>query len=92
MSEGLDAGMAAAIAEARAGALEGEIPIGAVVLDPDGRIVARAHNQRESRSDPTAHAEVLALRDAAQALGSGAWRTAPLWSPSSRAPCAPVPS
>lgn len=66
------AGMTAAIAEARVAALEGEIPIGAVVLDPDGVIIARAHNQRESRVDPTAHAEVLALRGAAREIGE--WR------------------
>lgn len=65
-------GMAAALDEARVAAEEGEIPIGAVVLGPDGAIVARAHNERESRVDPTAHAEVLALRAAAAALGD--WR------------------
>ena len=72
LEHGDAAGMTAAIAEARAAAVEGEIPIGAVVLDASGAIVARAHNQRESRIDPTAHAEVLALREAAHVLG--AWR------------------
>lgn len=64
--------MAVALDEARAAAAEGEIPIGAVVVDADGRIVAAAHNRREATSDPTAHAEVLALRAAAQVLGR--WR------------------
>ena len=50
----------------------GDIPIGAVVLDPSGRVMAKAHNSRESGNDPTAHAEILALRAAARKLGS--WR------------------
>ena len=65
-------GMAAAIEEARSAGAAGEIPIGAVVLDRNGVVIARAHNERESRVDPTAHAEVLALRAAARALGE--WR------------------
>lgn len=64
--------MAVAIDEAHAGAAEGEIPIGAVVIGPDGTVIARAHNRREGSHDPTAHAEVLALRDAAIHLGR--WR------------------
>ena len=64
--------MDVALDEARAGADAGEIPIGAVVLDADGNVVARAHNRREGDRDPTAHAEVLVLREAAQALGR--WR------------------
>jgi tRNA(adenine34) deaminase len=68
--------MRAALAEAGAAALEGEVPIGAVVVhlaDPGGpRIVASRHNERERSDDPTAHAEVLALRDAAHHLGR--WR------------------
>jgi tRNA(adenine34) deaminase len=67
----LDA-MDAALEEARLGALAGEIPIGAVIVGADGRILARAHNQRESQQDPTAHAEVVAMREAAHALGR--WR------------------
>ncbi|GAA4611577.1 deaminase [Saccharopolyspora hordei] len=51
----------------------GDVPIGAVVVAPDGRVLARAHNQREALQDPTAHAEVLALRAAAAAHGDG-WR------------------
>ena len=50
----------------------GEVPIGAVVVDADGSVVAARHNERQSSGDPTAHAEILALRDAAEALGE--WR------------------
>lgn len=60
--------MAAALEEARAAAEEGEVPVGAVVA-VDGRIVARRGNERERTGDPTAHAEVLALRDAAAVVG-----------------------
>lgn len=61
-----------ALAEARAAGQEGDVPVGAVLLDPAGQVLAAAGNQREQASDPTAHAEVLALRAAARALGS--WR------------------
>src|SRR5438874_13592264 len=63
--------MAEALLEARAAAGEGEVPIGSVVV-AEGRIVGRGRNAREARSDPTAHAEVLALQEAARALGR--WR------------------
>jgi tRNA(adenine34) deaminase len=63
--------MAVALDEARAAGEAGEIPVGAVVL-VGGEIVARAANERERRGDPTAHAEVLALRAAAEAQGT--WR------------------
>lgn len=46
-----------------------DVPIGAVVLDPEGRVIAAAGNRREADEDPTAHAEVLALREAARARG-----------------------
>jgi tRNA(adenine34) deaminase len=59
--------MAEALAEARTAAAEGEVPIGAVVVF-DGRIVGRGRNARETRRDPTAHAEVLALQEAARSL------------------------
>ena len=68
-----DALMDAALAEAIKGAEAGEVPVGAVVAVGD-RIVARRHNERESLIDPTAHAELLALRDAAAKVGS--WRLA----------------
>ncbi|MGP4018405.1 nucleoside deaminase [Saccharopolyspora sp. 5N708] len=51
----------------------GDVPIGAVVVDQTGRFLGRAHNQREALRDPTAHAEILALRAAAAAHGDG-WR------------------
>ena len=52
--------------------ISGDLPIGALVIDADGAVIARAGNRREATQDPTAHAEVLAIRDAAAALGS--WR------------------
>ncbi len=58
-----------ALTEARAAGEHGDVPIGAVVV-VNGEIVARAHNERELRGDPTAHAEMLALRAAAEATGS----------------------
>ena len=64
-----DALMEVALAEASEGAEAGEVPVGAVVAVGD-RIVARRHNERESLVDPTAHAELLALRDAAAEVGS----------------------
>ena len=63
--------MAEALAEARRAADEGEVPIGAVVVF-DGRIVGRGRNARERLNDPTAHAEILALQEAARSLGR--WR------------------
>lgn len=59
-----------ALAEARAAALRGEVPVGAVIVDPQGRIVARAGNRTRELNDPTAHAEMLAIRQACAALGS----------------------
>jgi tRNA(adenine34) deaminase len=65
--------MSVALAEARAAADHGDVPVGAVVVRLDGaEIVARAHNEREHAGDPTAHAEVLAIRAAATAVGH--WR------------------
>ena len=61
-----------AIEEADAAAVAGDVPVGAVVLGPDGEVLARRHNERELRRDPAAHAELLAIRDAAGALGD--WR------------------
>ncbi len=63
--------MRAALDEARAALAHGDVPVGAVAL-AGGEVVARAHNERELRSDPTAHAELLALRAASEALGT--WR------------------
>jgi tRNA(adenine34) deaminase len=65
--------MRAALAEALVGdSPRREVPVGAVILDPAGALLTRAHNQRESDADPTAHAEIVAIRAAGQALGS--WR------------------
>lgn len=63
--------MAIALDEARAALVHNDVPVGAIVV-VDGEIVARRHNERELTNDPTAHAEMLALRDAATALGT--WR------------------
>ena len=63
--------MREALLEAAAAQDHGDVPIGAVVVHA-GNVIARGHNEREHLSDPTAHAEVLALRAAAAALGS--WR------------------
>lgn len=63
--------MRAALDEARRALDHGDVPVGAVVI-VDGQVVAARHNERELTGDPTAHAEVLALRDAAVAVGS--WR------------------
>jgi tRNA(adenine34) deaminase len=65
-----EAAVTAALAVARAALVVGEVPIGAVVLDPSGAVIASAYNERELGRDPTAHAEVLALRRAGAALGS----------------------
>ena len=63
--------MLEAIAEAEIAAAEGEMPVGCVIVK-DGKIIARGHNEREAGHDPTAHAEIVAIRRAAEALGS--WR------------------
>ena len=63
--------MRMALEEAQKAAAEHEIPVGAVVVK-DGEVIARAHNRRENDHDPTAHAELLALREAARLLGD--WR------------------
>ena len=61
--------MHAALAEARLALAHDDVPIGAIVV-VDGEIVASRHNEREHQGDPTAHAEMLALRDAAAEVGS----------------------
>lgn len=61
--------MEQALVEARACLTTGDVPVGAVVLDEDGVVVATGRNEREATQDPTAHAEVLALRAAARATG-----------------------
>ena len=63
-----------------------DVPIGAVVLDPSGQLLAGARNERERRGDPTAHAEVLALREAAARVGT--WRLTGCTLYSNVEPCA----
>ena len=66
------AAMELALAEARAAVASGDVPVGAVVLGPDGDVIGRGRNTREADADPTGHAEIVALRQAATALGR--WR------------------
>ena len=67
----LDAAMGLALEEALAAVEHGDVPVGAVVL-LDGEVIAARHNERELTGDPTAHAEILAMRDAAAHIGH--WR------------------
>jgi tRNA(adenine34) deaminase len=64
--------MRTALAEARAALQTGDVPVGAVVLDASGAVIARGRNRREADGDPTAHAEIVAIRAAARAVGE--WR------------------
>ena len=64
--------MRAALDEARAALATADVPIGAVVLDGQGAVIGRGRNRREADADPTAHAEVVALREAARSRGE--WR------------------
>lgn len=66
------ASMLLALDEAARAARSGDVPVGAVVLSQDGTVLAVGHNEREATGDPTAHAEILAIRRAAGTLGS--WR------------------
>ncbi|WP_179549336.1 tRNA adenosine(34) deaminase TadA [Herbiconiux flava] len=61
--------MRAALVEARAALDTGDVPVGAIVLDAAGTVIGVGRNEREARHDPTAHAEVLALRQAAETIG-----------------------
>ncbi len=70
-SDNDDVWMEVALEEARAAAAMGDVPVGAVVVI-DGSIIARGRNRREQDNDPTAHAEIVALREAARSLGQ--WR------------------
>ena len=62
--------MADALAEARAAAARGEVPVGAVVVGPDGAVLARAGNRTRADLDPTGHAEIVAIREACRKVGS----------------------
>jgi tRNA(adenine34) deaminase len=64
--------MTLALAEADHAQGSADVPIGAVVVDADGQVIGRGHNEREATGDPTAHAEVLAIREAAKCVGE--WR------------------
>ena len=62
--------MEAALAEAAHAPGHGDVPVGAVLVDPDGRLAAAGRNRREQRNDPTAHAEMLVLSEAARRMGN----------------------
>ena len=64
--------MRLAIEEARRALLHDDVPVGAVIVGPDGEVLGTGHNERELLQDPSAHAEMLAIRAAAQQVGS--WR------------------
>lgn len=64
--------MRLALAEAALAPPTGDVPVGCVVLGPDGSVIGRGHNEREAAGDPTAHAEMLAIHEAARAVGE--WR------------------
>ena len=66
------AAMRRALDEAREAARDGEVPVGAVVLDPSGEVIGTGRNDRERSADPTGHAEIVAMRRAAAARGE--WR------------------
>ena len=70
--------MRAALDQARAAAIAGEVPVGAVVVK-DGVVIAAAHNAPRAQNDPTAHAEILAIRAAAQILGNERLDGCELW-------------
>ncbi|MGI9608312.1 MAG: tRNA adenosine(34) deaminase TadA [Acidimicrobiales bacterium] len=67
-----DEWMVRAIEQAQLASNHDDVPVGAVVVDPEGTVIAARHNERELSGDPTAHAEILALRDAAEIAGT--WR------------------
>jgi tRNA(adenine34) deaminase len=64
--------MRLALKEAQKAAIKNEVPVGAVLTGPDGKVLARGHNRKESNNDPTAHAEIVVIRKAAKKLGG--WR------------------
>ena len=68
-----------ALAEARDAAARGEVPVGAVICGPDGVFLAAAGNRTRAHNDPTAHAEILAIRAACQALGAERLANCDLW-------------
>jgi tRNA(adenine34) deaminase len=72
LAEAVQAGQELAASEERAGTGQDDVPVGAVILDQAGTVLARARNRREAEGDPTAHAEMVAIRQAARAVGN--WR------------------
>ncbi len=78
--------MGLALSEARRAAEAGDVPVGAVACDADGVVVARAHNERQARHDPVAHAEILALQ--AASASRGGWRLDDLTLVVTLEPCA----
>ena len=70
MDMAVESFMELALGEARAAAARGEVPVGAVLVGPDRAVLAQAGNRTRELSDPTAHAEMLVIREAASALGS----------------------
>jgi tRNA(Arg) A34 adenosine deaminase TadA len=87
MTEDDETLMQAALAQAREAALAGEVPIGALIFDPSSKtVVATARNSPISLNDPSAHAEILALRAAGQAVGN--YRLSGLWLYVTLEPCA----
>ena len=81
-----DARMADALDEARACLATDDVPVGAIVIDADGNVIGRGRNERELTKDPTAHAEVLAIREAAEKLGT--WQLAGVTLVVTLEPCA----
>ena len=77
--------MEMALQEAETAAVEDEVPVGCVIVSPQGGVLARAHNQREQLKDPTAHAEMIAITQAAQSLNS--WRLEECWLYVTLEPC-----
>ena len=71
--------MTTALAQARDAALMGEVPVGAVIVNGSGKIIAKAHNHVIRDRDPTAHAELMAIREAAQFLGSERLTDCDMW-------------
>lgn len=71
--------MPLALSEAQAAGARGEVPVGAVVVDAEGRVIAQAGNETRARNDPTAHAEILAIRHACDTLGSERLVGCSLW-------------
>lgn len=68
--DSLDEWMGAALDQAQLAPAAGDVPVGAVVVDASGHIIGRGHNTREASADPSGHAEIVALRDAASVVGS----------------------